>query len=393
LSLLPHVVNSFSQLATQNWPSLTRKSILPGIKQIWHFHWLELFQVLPGFHLIKRVIDLKKMISTDQNSSEFMLIIQEAEVERLFVVVFQSGPQLILQTAILNRLNYSFTLQEICIGLHFMNVVQSSTSFFFTLRGPKDSPTGPPYGLQRLVIMLLIFLITLARYMSLGLLFSYAKTFITVPIIVIFGISLMALYYDQKGPKQDLDSRTYFLSNLLTIWTPCTVGSKHTYYLLITSLASFAMHLISQLVLLVHVLVLQRVVPNYLPLRLHCFYPTNFSIASNLTHQTEPYYCQVQQEIIVDICTFNYKSCQDNTTDCISYARICPDASSWAHSEYFWTSMITIICLFVAAGLGVLLHFLSDLTTLDAFLHSIKTFKWFKDLRKSRTNNEEETKE
>ena len=101
------------------------------------------------------------------------------------------------------------------------------------------SPHGPIR--ERFLVFGILGCIFLPKLLSFGLLFSYARTFLTVAFIVVFGIGTMALFYDQYVPKQP--SLPQMLHGFVSVWLPCVPGFK-TNFLLKSSIASVALHLV-----------------------------------------------------------------------------------------------------------------------------------------------------
>ena len=88
-------------------------------------------------------------------------------------------------------------VQMFSLILHSIYIVHSGSSFFFTQR----RVSVPPFHSmrERFWVFCILACIFVPKIMSFGLLFSYARTFLTVAFIVLFGIGTMALFYDQLG--------------------------------------------------------------------------------------------------------------------------------------------------------------------------------------------------
>ena len=194
--LLPHSMNFCITLHAQDWPGLKDLKISVSamqsiVEQISHFQWKDLLKSLPVFHLWKKCSDL-----TEDDSSS------EALHETLVHLVFHSGPQTILQLSIMMRLNDFYVAQIISVTLHTLSSIWASTKLFMICK------TNPPsYGLLHYASIFFIFLaIFAARVWSLALIFSYAKTFITVPI----GKATLALVGIKKSLAEATDIVTSF---------------------------------------------------------------------------------------------------------------------------------------------------------------------------------------
>ena len=88
-------------------------------------------------------------------------------------------------------------VQMISLILHSIYIVHSGSSFFFTQR--RVSVPSFHSMRERFWVFCILACIFVPKIMSFGLLFSYARTFLTVAFIVLFGIGTMALFYDQLG--------------------------------------------------------------------------------------------------------------------------------------------------------------------------------------------------
>ena len=99
-----------------------------------------------------------------------------------------------IYTVQLGKFSY---VQMISLILHSIYIVHSGSSFFFTQR--RVSVHSFHSMRERFWVFCILACIFVPKIMSFGLLFSYARTFLTVAFIVLFGIGTMALFYDQLG--------------------------------------------------------------------------------------------------------------------------------------------------------------------------------------------------
>merc|ERR1719229_430658 len=99
-----------------------------------------------------------------------------------------------MQLALIFQLNQVNIVQIIGLVVHSCFIVQSSTSFFFSQRSHPQYKTK--CAKERLIVTLLIVPLHIVRLLSLAFLFSYAKTYVPVAFIVVFGIAFFALFYE-----------------------------------------------------------------------------------------------------------------------------------------------------------------------------------------------------
>ena len=76
--------------------------------------WLDLALSLPGLHIIKRCRNFIRLIRAEFNfkiceNEELKKVIVQSEEDKLYGLIFYSGPQLIMQSAISMRLDHPVT--------------------------------------------------------------------------------------------------------------------------------------------------------------------------------------------------------------------------------------------------------------------------------------------
>ena len=138
------------------------------------------------------MFDICDMGSADNQKMTKRL--NDLEQAKICNVLLHSAPQMILQLSIYLRLNDYFWIQTASIIVHLIYIVISTTSFYFTRR---PQPLYAAFQKTKIFLYPAFTFIVCIRIASFALMFAYAKTHITVAFIVFFGISLMALYYDQ----------------------------------------------------------------------------------------------------------------------------------------------------------------------------------------------------
>jgi len=216
------------------WPSISFQEFKKIIKdkdydilknkfeEIKKFDWPFIGSNLPLCHAGKRMHEIYELNPLrPERSFECLKNLEEAKVCN---VLFHSGPQIILQSVIFLRLNdFSSNWQIVSIVLHFVYIVFSTSGFYYTQR-PED-PLYVTCYMPKMVRYPWFGLIIAVRILSLAIMFSYAKSFITVGFIVFFGISLMALYYHLHIPNDPKHSNfKQLLYILLPIFIPCIKG-------------------------------------------------------------------------------------------------------------------------------------------------------------------------
>lgn len=352
--VLPHFLRSFLTLCSQNWPVWDWKRLIfqrdfsqiqENLKQIANFKWCQILQSLPVIHLFKRLHHFYLLFKSSDLTPTLSLI----EEETLYCVTFHSGPQITLQLCILFQLNQGFLLQRICLIQHTFYALRSASNFYFTQRSQAQysKPYLPTFPCRkiittRIIIWLLLIPIFLPRLYSFGLLFSYAKTFISVPIIVLFGISYMALFYDQfvaNFPKIQ-----QFLMLCISGWMPCVPGFKK-HYLFINALSNLALHFLCHVILLIHICSIQQIDVKYLPLTFHCF-PTN-------VEQIQGHFCKVNHRQI------NFESCQEQQNSELSQAQMCLP-HEYANMPLIASSITVLILQVISLMFSYMLNKLAD---------------------------------
>jgi len=289
--VLPQLVQFLALFLGNPWPSISFQEFKKIVKdkdydilknkfeEIKKFDWPYIGSSFPGCHVGKRVYEIFELNPLHLDRSiECLKNLEEAKICN---VLFHSGPQMILQSVILLRLNdFSNYWQITSIVLHFIYIVFSTSGFYYTQRS--EDPLYVTCYFPKMARYPWFALIIAVRILSLAIMFSYAKSFITVGFIVFFGISLMALYYDlhiPNDPKQPPKHSNFkqLLYILLPIFVPCIKGPRLNFHM-VTTLSTAGMHIICQLMLLMHVVFMQ--VPNSknFPRFLHCFNENNNTI-------------------------------------------------------------------------------------------------------------------
>ncbi len=336
-------------------PPKRNSSLKPNI------YWPDFVISFPGLHLIKRVKNFCALIAADFDSEvssnpELEQVVKQSEEDKLYGLVFHSAPQLILQSAISIRLNHTVTVfQKMSLFWSFMTVVQCTTSLFFTQRSPQS--VRLVYGLRRLPVMTTMFLMTLSRSASWALIFSYAKTFMTVPVIVLFGITNMYIYYSQ-GHLTKHRGRFYIIALSASFVTPCVVGLGEDSFIFLTTIATGGLHLISHLLLFFHVIYLMDLSVKILPLELHCI-PAPIS---------EEISCLVKNATITSECRLTPAIC--DMSRCDTYATLCPE-NTWPHHNFVIRSTTTIVGIIFSFLLAYALQYFANYDRLDRFVRII----------------------
>ena len=212
------------------------------------------------------MFDICDMGSADNQKMTIRL--KDLEQAKICNVLLHSAPQMILQLSIYLRLNDYFWIQTVSILVHLIYIVISTSSFYFTRR---PQPLYAAFQKTKIYLYPAFTFIVCIRIASFALMFAYAKTHITVAFIVFFGISLMALYYDQHLENDPIHSNFEQLLNiLLPVFVPCIKGLTKNFHI-VTTICTVAMHFVCQLILLINVSYLQMLsVPNF-PHALHCY--------------------------------------------------------------------------------------------------------------------------
>ena len=343
---LPHLMQSFATLGRQKWPTLDFQlsrgfTVKENLTRIWEnlrdyslacfkFDWCQILQALPGLHFFKRLMNCMTLIKSPEKQPEIQAVMEE---ENLYCSIWHSGPQIIMQLTLMFQLNQCSISQILCVVFHSLFMIQNASGFFFSQKAQPEYQSK--ISLNRLLIALIILPIFAIRLISLAFLFSYAKTYVTVAFIVVFGIAYFALFYEIY--LETCSKMLQLMQLLLSIWIPVIPGlAKH--FALKTILPSFALHVLSHLVLMVHMCTQQYPTIKDLPQLFHCF-----PVESKFT------YCPVENrfDIQVDKCQNDIPSTQ--------YIRNCDD-DEYPYSTYIVIEIVLILCLFVSLLLNLFLY-------------------------------------
>ena len=343
---LPHLMQSFATLGRQKWPTLDFQlsrgfTVKENLTRIWQnlrdyslacfkFDWCQILQALPGLHFFKRLMNCMTLIKSPEKQPEIQAVMEE---ENLYCSIWHSGPQIIMQLTLMFQLNQCSISQILCVVFHSLFMIQNASGFFFSQKAQPEYQSK--ISLNRLLIALIVLPIFAIRLISLAFLFSYAKTYVTVAFIVVFGIAYFALFYEIY--LETCSKMLQLMQLLLSIWIPVIPGlAKH--FALKTILPSFALHVLSHLVLMVHMCTQQYPTINDLPQLFHCF-----PVESKFT------YCPVENrfDIQVDKCQNDIPSTQ--------YIRNCDD-DEYPYSTYIVIEIVLILCLFVSLLLNLFLY-------------------------------------
>ena len=346
---LPHLMQSFATLGRQKWPTLDFQlsrgfTVKENLTRIWEnlrdyslacfkFDWCQILQALPGLHFFKRLMNCMTLIKRPEKQPEIQAVMEE---ENLYCSIWHSGPQIIMQLTLVFQLNQFSIHQILCVVFHSLFMIQNASGFFFSQKAQPEYQSK--ISLNRLLIALIILPIFAIRLISLAFLFSYAKTYVTVAFIVVFGIAYFALFYEIY--LETCSKMLQLMQLLLSIWIPVIPGlAKH--FALKTILPSFALHVLSHLVLMVHMCTQQYPTIKDLPQLFHCF-----PVESKFT------YCPVENrfDIQVDQCQNDIPT--DPTTQ---YIRNCAD-DEYPYSTYIVIEIVLILCLFVSLLLNLFLY-------------------------------------
>jgi len=347
--IIPHILRSLFTLLNQNWPRFSIRNISQcpvNCKTVLNFEWISIFEALPLVHLVKRLFNFYYLIRYPETL--MTPIIKEREIENLYCVSLHSGCQMTLQMAIGFQLDNFSQTQYISLCLHSLYIVHSGLKLFYSQR-PKLASNADIK--EKVLVFLILAGIFVPKIMSFGLLFSYARTFVTVVFIVLFGIGTMALFYDQYTPKEPVLDQV--LHNFVSVWLPCVPGFKSN-FLIKTSIATVGLHLVCHTVLLTQMFSLQETSVRYLPLGFHCFPP----------ERTQPehlkgYYCPVENRAKI-----SYESgCGEGPkTPNEIYARICPKGE-FDHDRLLLYAIPTIVAMMVSLIFSFVLAKLSSKNT------------------------------
>ena len=208
----------------------------------------------------------------------------------------------------------------------------SASRFYFSQR---SEPQQDYSHRNILTICFFLSLILLTRLASFAVFFSYSRTFLSVPVIVLFGIAHLAMFYDQLVEEdKNFNQLDQLVLLLASCWAPCIPGLKK-FYLIKTSLANFTLHILCHSIYLIHILTLQVLSVKYLPLRFHCF-PTQIP-------ELYGQYCIVENRttILTQNCTL------ENGGEENLYAQMCLENES-PNSDYLVTTLLIVLCLFTS---------------------------------------------
>ena len=345
---LPHLMQSFATLGRQKWPSLDFQlsrgfSIKENLTRIWvtlrnyvmtcwNFEWCQIIQALPGLHFFKRLDKCMTLIKTTEKQAEIQGIMEE---ENLYCSIWHSGPQIIMQLALIFQLNQSSVVQILALIFHSWFIIQNASGFFFSQQAKPEYQSKISW--ERIVIALLLIPIFCVRVLSLSFLFSYAKTNVTVAFIVVFGIAMFALFYEIF--LETYSKMLQLMQLLLSIWIPVIPGLAKNFALK-TIVPSFALHLLSHLILMVHMCTQQYPTIKELPQLFHCF-PVKSS---------EALYCPVQNRFDIQI-----DQCQKEIPINAQYIRVC-QKDEYPFSTYVLSEILLIIGLFSSLLLNLFLY-------------------------------------
>ena len=343
---LPHLMQSFATLGRQKWPTLDFQlsrgfTVKENLTRIWEnlrdyslacfkFDWCQILQALPGLHFFKRLMNCMTLIKSPEKQPEIQAVMEE---ENLYCSIWHSGPQIIMQLTLMFQLNQCSISQILCVVFHSLFMIQNASGFFFSQKAQPEYQSK--ISLNRLLIALIILPIFAIRLISLAFLFSYAKTYVTVAFIVVFGIAYFALFYEIY--LETCSKMLQLMQLLLSIWIPVIPGlAKH--FALKTILPSFALHVLSHLVLMVHMCTQQYPTIKDLPQLFHCF-----PVESKFT------YCPVENRFDIQV-----DQCQD-AIPTTQYIRNCDD-DEYPYSTYIVIEIVLILCLFVSLLLNLFLY-------------------------------------
>ena len=344
---LPHLMQSFATLGRQKWPSLDFQlsrsfSFKENLTRIWatlknyvltclNFDWCQILQALPGLHFFKRLDKCMTLIKTPDKQAEIQAIMEE---ENLYCSIWHSGPQIIMQLALIFQLNQFGWFQILALLFHSLFIIQNASGFFFSQQAKPEYQ--PKISLERMIIALLIIPIFSVRVLSLSFMFSYAKTNVTVAFIVVFGIAMFALFYEIY--VETCSKMLQLMQLLLSIWIPVIPGLAKNFALK-TIVPSFALHLLSHLILMVHMCTQQYPTIKDLPQLFHCF-----------SVETKALYCPVQNRFDIQI-----DQCQKEPLIDAQYIRVC-QKDEYPFHTYVITEVVLILGLFASLLLNLFLY-------------------------------------
>ena len=344
---LPHLMQSFATLGRQKWPSLDFQlsrsfSFKENLTRIWatlknyvltclNFDWCQILQALPGFHFFKRLDKCMTLIKTPDKQAEIQAIMEE---ENLYCSIWHSGPQIIMQLALIFQLNQFGWFQILALLFHSLFIIQNASGFFFSQQAKPEYQSK--ISLERMIIALLIIPIFSVRVLSLSFMFSYAKTNVTVAFIVVFGIAMFALFYEIY--VETCSKMLQLMQLLLSIWIPVIPGLAKNFALK-TIVPSFALHLLSHLILMVHMCTQQYPTIKDLPQLFHCF-----------SVETKALYCPVQNRFDIQI-----DQCQKEPLIDAQYIRVC-QKDEYPFHTYVITEVVLILGLFASLLLNLFLY-------------------------------------
>ena len=346
---LPHFMQSLAALGRQKWPTLKFEldrgfSIKENLTRIWtgltdyvvqvlKFDWFKIIEAVPVLHFFKRLSNCMTLIKSPEKQKEIQAIMEE---ENLYCSIWHSGPQVILQLALIFQLNQINIIQVIGLAIHSWFIIQSSSSFYFSQRSQPQYQTK--CAKERLLAILLIAPLHIVRLLSLAFLFSYAKTYVPVAFIVIFGIAMFALFYEIFIEEQS--KMLQLMQLLLSIWNPIIPGFSKNFDLK-TIASSFGLHLFCHFILMAHIGTQQYPTIKDLPQQFHCFPVPNHPMGTK--------YCPVLNRFDIQV-----DSCQSNPPQNVPYIRIC-EQDEYPFATYFMFEIGLIVLLFVSFGFNMLL--------------------------------------
>ena len=256
------------------------------------------------------------------------------EEENLYCSIWHSGPQIIMQLALIFQLNQFGWFQILALLFHSLFIIQNASGFFFSQQAKPEYQSK--ISLERMIIALLIIPIFSVRVLSLSFMFSYAKTNVTVAFIVVFGIAMFALFYEIY--VETCSKMLQLMQLLLSIWIPVIPGLAKNFALK-TIVPSFALHLLSHLILMVHMCTQQYPTIKDLPQLFHCF-----------SVETKALYCPVQNRFDIQI-----DQCQNEPLIDAQYIRVC-QKDEYPFHTYVITEVVLILGLFASLLLNLFLY-------------------------------------
>jgi len=307
-----------------------------------NIQWMKIFQALPVIYWWKRLQLIHGFLWRKEfDQADADLFEHAIELEDKFSINFHSGPQVVLQMVICFQLRGVDKFQLIGLGIHllFLGTYLVKLYLDHPMMDHSSIPTHQTLGLISVALVVMI-----CNLVSFGILFSYARTFMTVPIIVFFGIFGMALYYETfeaKSPDQ-------VLNLFLAFWLP-NIGSGKKYFLLKTSVGLLAVHLLSYALVFIHVMGIQEATVRYLPYTFHCF---------DGGEEKEKFYgqfCKVENRktlnLTMETCGSSVESLESavamNTTRTDIYAKVCNE-DDFQHLWLIISSIITVIIMSIS---------------------------------------------